>query len=57
MDDFWKVMDEYRDMFGDYLPLYELQGLTEEETVALAKKCMNDRKPYSGSEYKAGINY
>ena len=50
-------MNEYKERFGEYLPLYELLGVPDEKIIRIAEDCMKTGEPYSGSKYERGLNY
>ena len=57
MESFWDVMDAYKKQFGEYLPLYEILGATEEELIEIAKKCMRTGKAYESKSYAKDVMY
>lgn len=49
-----KVLDEYKEKFGECFPLMLTRGMEEKEIEEIAKKCIADNKPY---EVKAENDY
>ena len=46
MEDFWALMDEYKDTFNEPLPLMALLGVSEQEIMAIARRCIQTGKKY-----------
>ena len=45
MNEFDRLIDEYMDMFGEAFPVFGLEASTDEEYIAILKKCIETKTP------------
>ena len=46
MDDLEKVLNQYRDRFGENFPVMLFRGTPEDELIQTVQKCLDDAKPF-----------
>lgn len=52
---FWALMDEYRNIFGEYFPTMQMYGMKTEEIMKEIKKCIDSRTPYGREDVDGEI--
>lgn len=47
MNEFDKILNEYRDRFGEAFPLMLCRHMDDDEIITTVKKCLDDGEPYN----------
>lgn len=45
-----QLLDQYRERFGEPLPLYEVFGMSDEEIDEIVRECLAKNKPFKAKE-------
>lgn len=45
-----KLLDEYKEKFGECFPLMLTRGMSEDDIIEIVKSCLKNNKPYEVDE-------
>lgn len=55
MSEFWALMEEYKEAFGEQFPLMHVYGMEESEIMSIVRNCINSMEKYKPKEVDGEI--